>query len=297
MEKIETFVFKMGAERLDSYLNYQVEETIRALVYSVKHNEVNDLRSEFANECMTKLQSKVAAFGVNISNVKITDVQLPRELQDRLEATTAFKTRVAEEAKTHENNKLGITNTHEQRLAEVSQSFSIQAQRLRAEIERYDIKMDESMAVAQSTRNVKIENARGDMEVAVTKARGEVEVASFTGRREANELVTSTAIMWEKKLQGERVQCMSNTKAAESELAAARYLAEARMAESTAEGTEADQLENKRLFQQRMRLAEIDATLASRGRRLIAGRDGQKLMDGFTAIRDTLAPAPVDMDR
>ena len=54
---------------------------------------MNDLRSEFSGEMLRTLQSKVGPFGVDILNVKITDVALPRELQERLEKTTAFRTR------------------------------------------------------------------------------------------------------------------------------------------------------------------------------------------------------------
>ena len=34
------FVYKMGAERLDGYLYFQVEESIRTLVHSVKYDKV-----------------------------------------------------------------------------------------------------------------------------------------------------------------------------------------------------------------------------------------------------------------
>lgn len=52
IERVQTFVFEMGAERLDAYLHFQVEESIRSLVFSVTHDKVNDLRSEFANEML-----------------------------------------------------------------------------------------------------------------------------------------------------------------------------------------------------------------------------------------------------
>ena len=58
-----------------------------------RYDKVNDLRSEFSGEMLRTLQSKVGPFGVDILNVKITDVALPRELQERLEKTTAFRTR------------------------------------------------------------------------------------------------------------------------------------------------------------------------------------------------------------
>jgi len=101
-DRVQDFVFHMGAERLDAYLSFQVEESIRGLVYDVTHDRVNDLRSEFAADMLSVLQAKVERFGIEIVNVKVTDVALPRELQARLESTTAFKTRLTEEAKNHE---------------------------------------------------------------------------------------------------------------------------------------------------------------------------------------------------
>ena len=79
--EVKTFVFQMGAERLDAYLNFQVEESIRSLVYGVKHDQVNDLRSQFSTDMLETLRRKATRFGVDIISVKITDVQLPRELQ------------------------------------------------------------------------------------------------------------------------------------------------------------------------------------------------------------------------
>merc|ERR1711998_165383 len=79
-------------------------EAIRGLVYSVTHDQVNDLREAFASEMVGQLASGMEEYGVVIRNVKITSVALPRDLEKRLEDTTAFKTRIDEEAKVHENS-------------------------------------------------------------------------------------------------------------------------------------------------------------------------------------------------
>ena len=107
-ERVKEFVFRLGAERLDAYLYMQVEESIRTLVYGVTHDRVNDLRSEFASEMLSVLQSKLNPLGIDVQNVKVTDVALPKELQKRLESTTAFKTKIIEEQKNHEH-KVGST--------------------------------------------------------------------------------------------------------------------------------------------------------------------------------------------
>ena len=50
------------------------------------------------------LSRKFIPYGVQIKNVKITDVALPRSLAQNLEQTTTFRTRIAEIAKKHENS-------------------------------------------------------------------------------------------------------------------------------------------------------------------------------------------------
>jgi regulator of protease activity HflC (stomatin/prohibitin superfamily) len=67
------------------------------------HAKVNDLREEFALGMLATLNSKVSVYGVQIRNVKITDVKLPKILQQRLEKTTAFKTKMGEQEKSFEN--------------------------------------------------------------------------------------------------------------------------------------------------------------------------------------------------
>ena len=63
------------------------------------YDRVNDLRSDFAADMLRILQSKLTVMGVDVLNVKITDVALPQELQARLESTTSFGTRIAEQEK------------------------------------------------------------------------------------------------------------------------------------------------------------------------------------------------------
>ena len=47
IERVEQFVYKMGAERLDAYLNFQVNESIRSLVYDVTHDKASTVDAVF----------------------------------------------------------------------------------------------------------------------------------------------------------------------------------------------------------------------------------------------------------
>ena len=298
IEHAETFIYAMGPQRLAAYLNFQVEESIRELVYGVHHTQVNDLRSEFAGQVLETLKSKCARFGIEVVGVKLTNVKLPMELQQRLEKTTSFKTRIEEDAKEHQHNVLKLENAHALKTAEIVQQYAIQKQQIEAQALQYQIKMDERTAQCESERNVQCQQAHSATEVAVARARGEIGVAEHDGRASKEELVSSTRIGCERALREAQNTAAMQTKAAEATETAAVHLAKAREAEAEAQGTAAEKNAEKRLFEQRLKLADIDASIAARGRKMISGADGGKLMKGFVRARDKLAaPASGGMDR
>lgn len=289
VQRVQDFVFYMGAERLDGYLYFQVEESIRTLVQGVTYDKVNDLRSEFSGEMLRTLQSKVGPFGVDILNVKITDVALPRELQERLEKTTAFRTRLEEEEKTHNFAMQQIKNTHLQKMAEIKQSVNIESQRINAEATRYEIEMDEKMSVAESDRKVQTENANADMVVKITKCNGDVKVAQYQGRENADRLVQTSSILAEKDLRAATLEAATATREAQAKGQSAKHLAQALETRAKAEGEAAVNLEEKRRFEQRLRLGALDAEFASRGRKVLSGHAGESVMRSFVMARDELS--------
>mmetsp|Transcript_20841 Transcript_20841/g.48365 ORF Transcript_20841/g.48365 Transcript_20841/m.48365 type:complete len:449 (-) Transcript_20841:145-1491(-) len=288
LESVEKFAFEMGAARLDKYLYFQVEESLRTLVYGVTHERVNDLKSEFAMEMTTVLQNKLNMYGVEISSVKVTDVALPADLQKRLGQTTAFKTKIVEERKTHDYNLQQLNNEHAQKMKDVEQMFLLEEKTLKAQLERYTIEMDEKMAIAASERTVALEKAVGQKEVAITEAKGDIEVAVYTGRMNKNELVTSTEIEEDRRVRAAYQQADAKVIDSRSQMNSSKFRAQALEAEAEAAGVSAQQTEMKIRHEQRLRLATIDAELAAKGRRVISGEDGKSLMSGFVAVKNDL---------
>ena len=129
-------------------------------------------------------EDMVARFSTMESRLSTIERQFGRMVlrMDRLEKTTAFRTRLEEEEKNHNFSLQQIKNTHAQKMAEISQKVRIEKQRLDAEARRYEVEMDEKVSVAESARKVKVENAKGVMEVGVTKAKGMIEVAQYQGK-------------------------------------------------------------------------------------------------------------------
>lgn len=287
-QRVQDFFFKMGAARLDAYMYFETEECIRSLVNSVTYDKVNDLRSEFSTEMLTTLQSKLGYFGVDVINVKITDVALPRELQQRLEKTTSFATRILEEEKNHTFAMQQVKNDHLQKMAAIEQSVAIERQRIGAETARYEINQDEAMSMAQSDRKVRTEQAKGAMEVAVTKAKGAVEVAQYEGRAEADTVISTTTISSEAQLRAAKLDAATQLKAAEADKVSSVFLAQARATEAKADGEAAERLEERTLFEQKLRLAEIDSLMAGSGRKFLSGESGASILKSFVMVRDDL---------
>lgn len=113
------FVYSLGAHCLDELLYSLTEEAIRGLVNSVRYDQVHDLREDFATGMKRDLNEKLVHFGVFIHNVKVTDVELPASLSSTLEGTTAFKTRMGEQEKNHENQLRILLNEETQKLTAV----------------------------------------------------------------------------------------------------------------------------------------------------------------------------------
>jgi len=287
-QRVEEFFYKCGPTRLDAYMYFEVEECIRSLVNGVTYDKVNDLRSDFASEMLRTLQSKVSSFGVEITNVKITNVELPRELQQRLEKTTAFSTRLGESEKNHKFSLQQQKNDHMQQMAAITQTVSIERQRIAAEAARYEINQDEAMSVSQSARKVTLEEAKTEMEVAVTKAKGKVEVAQYEGRAEAETVVKTTTIASEQNLRAHQLDAATSVTAAEAQKNASHFLAQARKTEAQADGEAAAQLEEKVRFEHQLRLADLDATLAANGRKFLSGDAGAGILQSFVMVRDKL---------
>jgi len=288
-ERVKAFVFSLGAERLDSYLVMQVEESIRTLVFGVTHDRVNDLRSEFASEMLMTLQSKLTPLGVNVQSVKVTDVALPEELQQRLESTTAFKARIIEEQKNHEHRLQQLENAHEQKKAEITQKFAIEIQQLRAEIDRFDVEMEEKMSIALSHRKVVTDETLGERDVAKTKAEGELRVAEYEGRSYKDNLVSSASIDAEKMVRNAQIAAKTSVVEAQSNAAMSENLAQARLEEAKADGDLAEKTVKKKQFEQKVKLAELDGAFASKGRFLLDGKNGgASLLNSFVDVRTKL---------
>uniref|UniRef100_A0A7S2V726 Band 7 domain-containing protein n=1 Tax=Fibrocapsa japonica TaxID=94617 RepID=A0A7S2V726_9STRA len=281
-EAAEKFVYSLGANRLDELLSAKTEEAIRGLVYSVTHERVNDLREEFASGVMASLNGQCKPYGVEIMNVKITEVYLPDVLQERLERTTAFRTKMEEAEKSHENRLVVLTDTATQELEVIKKTNARKLQELNAEIRRHQIEVTEMMEAARGRAQVNEVEAKSRSEVAIMQAQGDVEVAKVNGQREAEEKVKLMEIDTNKRRKQADQAAEINILASEAKLAAADNQAKALMAKAEAEAKAARQLEEKRKFELEWEQLKVMGQIAGNGRKLISGEKGDRILQQIT---------------
>ena len=236
VDAASTFVYRLGAERLNELLSSVAEESIRGLVYSVTHDKVNDLREDFALGMLTTLNQRTASYGIQILNVKITEVILPRDLWQRLERTTAFKTKLGEQEKTFENKVKVMNDEHVTKLQSIERENARKIQNLTAEQERFtsaERREMEEKAIGQA--RVREVNYVSEADVLMRKALGDEKASKTNAKQNAEAILKKTEVDCDKMLVDAKQNARVDVKNAEAQLKVVEANAEAMLAQAEAE--------------------------------------------------------------
>eukprot|EP00588_Corethron_pennatum_P027460 CAMPEP_0194315118 /NCGR_PEP_ID=MMETSP0171-20130528/11929_1 /TAXON_ID=218684 /ORGANISM="Corethron pennatum, Strain L29A3" /LENGTH=323 /DNA_ID=CAMNT_0039070799 /DNA_START=479 /DNA_END=1450 /DNA_ORIENTATION=- len=273
------FIYKLGARRLDELLACETEEAIRGLVYSVTHDKVNDLREEFAVGMLATLNNKVQPYGVQIMNVKITDVKLPKELQERLERTTAFKTKMEEQEKSHENRMRVLDDKAIEELETIQKTNARKIQEIVAEKQRYVIERREMEEKAKGYGRVQEVEAKTHVEVSLKKANGDDFVNKVKGQQDAEALLKRTDIECQKLIIESEQKAHVLVKESEAGLKVAEFNANSMIASAEVEAGAAGSLAEKRRYELEWDRLEVLRNIAKTGRKFIAGENGEGILN------------------
>ncbi|RLN92785.1 hypothetical protein BBJ28_00010700 [Nothophytophthora sp. Chile5] len=273
-----TFVYTLGAHRFDELLYSLTEEAIRGLVHSVRHDQVHDLREEFAMGMKTDLNAKLKSYGVFIHNVKVTNVDLPQALSRTLEETTAFKTRMEEQEKNHENQMRILLNQETQNLTALEKENERTIQDLQAESVRAAIIRDERRTIAEAKAQVAIAQHVSMNENKVKAAEGYKADAVATAtaktvKRKALPVVELSNLRtdFDQFVNVANVKAAARIQTAEKE--AAKILANAE-----AEGNSATFLTAKRDFDFHEKKIKMETKLLETVPLVISGKNGDELI-------------------
>jgi len=278
---VKKFVYTLGARRFDEFLYAAVEEGIRHLVRSCLHTEVYELRGNSdprVQKTLKGLNSKFNKFGVDFQSCAITDVRFKPELQEILQQTTEFKSKIVEQTKKQKNEMDKIQFQQSREMEELAQQNArviqdLQAQRARLEIMRQKQKVD-----SEATGDVKTTKIKQAATVNLTRATAEKKVAKAQGDTKAREMVADANT----KAEGARIRVVQETKTliyeSTARLEAVRSQVEALKTEADAEEKASVPLKLTREHELRMAKMEVLQSIAANSSIVIGGEAGDRLI-------------------
>lgn len=281
VEAARKFVYRLGAVRMDEMLTAECEEGIRSLVYSVTHDKVNDLREEFATDVLGVLNEKFSKYGVQILNVKVTDVMLPDLLQRRLQETTAFKTKMGETEKVHENKVQVVKDRAILELETIRKENARKVREIQAETERFEIERRELELRAIGEARIQIVAEERVADVKLKSAQADEVISKIKARQKGESLLRNAEIACQRtKIEAdEKAKVM--TKDSEAELEVAKLKAVSMVTKEEVEMKGAAYLMEKRKYELEWSRLAILKEVAGKGRKFISAERGDNLINSM----------------
>ncbi|KDO30225.1 hypothetical protein SPRG_22148 [Saprolegnia parasitica CBS 223.65] len=277
------FVYMLGAQRFNELISQITEEAIRGLVHSVRHDQVHDLREEFASGMKKDLNQKVGAYGVIVHNVKVTNVELPDKLSKTLEHTTAFKTKMEEQEKKQENDMRILINEETQLLTAIQKENDRKVKDLVALQERELIRRQKLRFDAEAKMEVLCIDQRSICEAKVLRAAGQKDIAAAAASAMATKLRNDAMVTLVKTQREYEQTVKAEDVKQEARIDAALKAAEGLRAAANTEGKAAPLLAAKRTFDYATKKNQVEVDLVRKTKIVLSGESGQALLDRLCA--------------
>mmetsp|Transcript_11028 Transcript_11028/g.41070 ORF Transcript_11028/g.41070 Transcript_11028/m.41070 type:complete len:513 (-) Transcript_11028:1644-3182(-) len=112
------FVLNLGPYKLTDLLSAFLEESIRSLGRSVFYDQVYDLRGKSMNAMIRSLRDKLLEpFGIDVDDITITNIQIPRDLQNSMQDETSYISKHRCKQKNHEYDISVLLNREQRHFA------------------------------------------------------------------------------------------------------------------------------------------------------------------------------------
>lgn len=297
-ELVRTFVYKMQPAGLSQQLKDAQEEAVRALARSVNHTEVYGLRSaespnqvgEQTDDAKGKqganvtdvmkrsLNNQFNKYGVQITDVAIKNVRLPREIAMQMQEKTTYASVIAEQKMKQQNDlqMLGFKEEietaqqkkKEEQLAEEAEGIRVAAEKTQ---ELYTVQAETKKMVAEMKE---LENAA----VREIKSKDALDIEKVkTETVQIKQSIEAAAKAEVAKLQAEQAAYVQQ-KDADIIRVKAKYRAMCNKAIAEAEGTVADKLKAKREYDVSKKKLNLYENLAKNKNVVISGKGNDNLL-------------------
>jgi len=279
--KVRDFVYKLGALRFNEFLAAATDEAMRQLVRGEKLENVLELRGSSqagVRRVMNSLNSKFAAFGVAFLRAVIKDVKLGRQLENLLEKTTNFKTKIKDIEKEHEVEMKKISYDFNQKRTELERDYDRRLQDIENDMNVALIDRDKLKVEALSRKEVRIVKAEENRDVAKKIANADLNVVTMQAQQQNEDLLAKINAESQAKMIATKRDCEVKIEESKQLISAASDNAKALVTEANAEGRAASQLKIVREWELQMAKLEVEESMARRSKIVISGNNGDSLL-------------------
>jgi regulator of protease activity HflC (stomatin/prohibitin superfamily) len=254
---IKKFIYSLGAARLDTMLQVEIDEAIRNFIHTIKHNQVLDLKSEMATHMIEELNGKFKLFGVHFENATVTSIKVPHEIEEAFSATTLYNIKMQSQAKNNENDVLLLENEENQTLTEMKKDNYAKLQETNAAKERAKLEREEKVINAQTLTDVECSESERKASALKTQVGALKTVAENTAKRQIISQINQVQV--EADSQKIKMDSLLKAKANEAEaiVESSKSKAKGLLAEAEAEKNSSNDLKVKRLYEFSMARTEV----------------------------------------
>jgi uncharacterized membrane protein YqiK len=288
-EDAKKFFYNFGPNRLEELLQEECEEEIRDFLKKIKVSRVRDIKTELTTSMMAELQAKFNPYGVVIQQVNIMNVILPIDLRFSLMQTTTFDVFLQKQVKQQENRMLIINNNENKQLLRLKRDNMQTLMTYQHNQDVEEINLLQAQVEEETKQKVAEINAQRRQITKVIQAQNVKDLAELR----ANAFKTKVL----KEAEAYKIKCMieAENKAritrenAEARLEVAKAKSEALIREATAEEKAQANMEGLRRHSEKMKLADGLENLARKGNMIVAGENGQKVLDFYNQTLEIVA--------
>merc|ERR1719445_1386454 len=187
-KQLYNFCYKLGPRGLDEMLKAFQEESIRGMVRKRKYNEVYDLMDSHQDKQMDaerrELNDHFAQYGVEITDISVTNVHLPKEFADTMQEATIWHNR---------NMFKTLQQEYELRKTEVREAEAKEKQKLKEDLEKFtaekdkdvaDIRKRKQLVLAETQKQLSVVRENETADLLDIKSNAELVVAKLNSTRD-----------------------------------------------------------------------------------------------------------------
>lgn len=277
-----TFVYTLGATHFNNMLKSVSEEATRAMVRSIDHTSIYELRSSAADKLLSILNRTFKDYGVMFVNASVTNVSLPHDLSSCLEDASKVDSQLQEEIRKQEYNLKQLNNKADLDLKGIILKNERDNANLVAQKERTVIEMETKIVEAQRAAERELLQVAQKTETEKVKARAQLRDGQSKAQLEVEEMLQKARHDAKAKMREIDQWAAEELLKSEAELQQAENEAKIARMEADAEATSAAELETQRAYQLQLETLEALRTLAASGKIVLSGAAGEQLIKAIS---------------